>query len=429
MEDREIANTLRAMQIAEKQAEDIELKLSRLESNLDALLAQLEDTLLSSNVSGDSGMSLVTLTKSLNQSTVGIPTIDLSLALNPSSKAQLLSQLCSTLTDVGFFYLKNSGIDPLLMEKMREVTPKFFDLPLEEKRKVDMINTPRFLGYTALGAETTANEIDQREQFDFSNDVSFEFREGVDPEFRRLKGASQWPEETVLPGFKDSCAAYASALSSMSLSFLELVAEAIGLDKEYLKDTFIEEDQMHKLKLVKYAEATSDMQGVGPHKDSSGMFTFLYQLTDQTCLQVMSRDGKWLDVPSVPGTLVVNIAQGFEAITGGRCPATPHRLMSPLSGMGVRYSIPFFQGMRLSLTPDEVRSKAGQLEHRFDALRLQSPKDFGGNPESIYTDFLEGVEAGQCLGDRHLRNRILSHPDVGQKWYPELYKKYTNESK
>lgn len=26
-----------------------------------------------------------------------------------------------------------------------------------------------------------------------------------------------------------------------------------------------------------------------------------------------------------------------------------------------------------------------------------------------------------------MRNRILSHPDVGQRWYPELYEKYSQQ--
>jgi len=32
----------------------------------------------------------------------------------------------------------------------------------------------------------------------------------------------------------------------------------------------------------------------------------------------------------------------------------------------------------------------------------------------------------ECLGEAHLRNRIISHPDVGKRWYPELYSKYTS---
>lgn len=31
------------------------------------------------------------------------------------------------------------------------------------------------------------------------------------------------------------------------------------------------------------------------------------------------------------------------------------------------------------------------------------------------------------FGEAYLRNRVLSHPDVGQKWYPELYTKYSQQ--
>jgi hypothetical protein len=31
------------------------------------------------------------------------------------------------------------------------------------------------------------------------------------------------------------------------------------------------------------------------------------------------------------------------------------------------------------------------------------------------------------FGEAYLRNRIISHPDVGQKWYPKLYEKYTKQ--
>ena len=31
------------------------------------------------------------------------------------------------------------------------------------------------------------------------------------------------------------------------------------------------------------------------------------------------------------------------------------------------------------------------------------------------------------FGEAHLRNRILSHPDVGRRWYPKLYEKYSKQ--
>jgi hypothetical protein len=32
------------------------------------------------------------------------------------------------------------------------------------------------------------------------------------------------------------------------------------------------------------------------------------------------------------------------------------------------------------------------------------------------------------FGEAQLRNRIISHPDVGQKWYPDLYIKYSQQT-
>lgn len=109
----------------------------------------------------------------------------------------------------------------------------------------------------------------------------------------------------------------------MSRSFLQLVGESLGLES----DTFLGFiGSMDRLKLIKYPPSPSEDQGVGPHKDSSGMFTFLVQ-DSVGGLQVLNKDGQWIDVTPLEGGVVVNIAQGFEAIVGGVCGATTHRVI------------------------------------------------------------------------------------------------------
>jgi isopenicillin N synthase-like dioxygenase len=49
---------------------------------------------------------------------------------------------------------------------------ELFELPLEEKLKIEMANSKHFLGYARLGAEITAMKPDYREQFDVSTKVS-----------------------------------------------------------------------------------------------------------------------------------------------------------------------------------------------------------------------------------------------------------------
>lgn len=76
---------------------------------------------------------------------------------------------------------------------------------------------------------------------------------------------------------------------------------------------------------MRYPPSQSGGQGVGAHKDSLSLFTFLSQ--DQVGgLQVLNKSGEWIDATPIVGSLVVNIAQGFEAATGGLCSATTHRV-------------------------------------------------------------------------------------------------------
>lgn len=49
------------------------------------------------------------------------------------------------------------------MEEAHARMPEVFAVSQTEKEKVDMLNSPSFLGYTSLGRETTAKVTDLRE--------------------------------------------------------------------------------------------------------------------------------------------------------------------------------------------------------------------------------------------------------------------------
>jgi isopenicillin N synthase-like dioxygenase len=105
------------------------------------------------------------------------------------------------------------------------------------------------------------------------------------------------------------------------------VADCLSLPSETF-DQFI--GNMSRMKMAKYPPAKPGSQGVGPHKDSLSLFTFLSQ-DHIGGLQVLNKAGQWIDAPPIEGSFVVNIAQGFEAVTGGLCSATTHRVqVSPL---------------------------------------------------------------------------------------------------
>lgn len=357
-----------------------------------------------------------------------IPVLDLSLASSPTTKPAFLADLRSALMEVGFLYLKNVGIPDSLFASAISHGRAFFELPLDEKLKIEMKNAPSFLGYSRLSAEVTAGAIDHREQIDLSTEHVVPTAPDT-PRYYNLLGPNQWPDEAALPGFCDTFTAYMTAMGAVSMRFTALVAEAIGLPASAFERYFERsiQDQQHKLKIVKYpdvGELGADgaaRQGVGPHKDS--MYTsYLLQASGHRGLQVQNLRGDWVDCPPVDGTLVVAIGQGLEALTGGVCASTTHRVLSPAAGEGARFSIPFFQGVRLDTEFEELET-AGLGRAVPEEVREQRRRVLlegsGQRLDDVEFTFRTGGVA-KTLGEATLRNRVKSHPDVGERWYPDI---------
>jgi len=181
---------------------------------------------------------------------------------------------------------------------------------------------------------------------------------------------------------------------------------------------FFDLDQQHKLKIVKYPEAPTDSddpldrQGVGPHKDSM-LTSYLLQASPQMGLQAQNTSGEWVDVKPIDGTLVVAMGQGLEALTAGVCASTTHRVLSPKRGEGPRFSVPFFQGVSYDASFEEMDVPDDVRQLRNNAL-IQT----GGRKDDVEFTFRKGRWGH--LGEATLSNRVKSHPDVGERWYPEL---------
>ena len=222
-------------------------------------------------------------------------------------------------------------------------------------------------------------------------------------------------------------------MAVLSTSFTSLIAEALGLPPTAFDRFFDGPDQQHKLKIVKYpdlgalpagaasASATADTaQGVGPHKDSM-LTSYLLQASPHAGLQAQNLAGRWVDCPPIPGTLVVAVGQGLEALTRGACTATAHRVLSPARGSGPRFSVPFFQGVSYDATfesvdvPEEVLAEKREFRER-----TRSEEGVGsGAEEEVEFTFVKGRWSHH--GEATLWNRCKSHPDVAERWYPEIH--------
>lgn len=299
-----------------------------------------------------------------------------------------------------------------------------------------MKNAPSFLGYSRLSAEITAGQTDHREQIDLSTEHPVP---GPDaPRHHNLLAPNQWPSEAALPGFRATYTDYMRLMGGVSVRFTSLVAEAVGLPPRAFEKYVGGADVQHKLKIVRYPDAgelglgggcndddsddsnSSSRQGVGPHKDSM-LTSYLLQASGHRGLQAQNTRGGWIDCPPRPGTLVVAVGQGMEALTRGVCTSTTHRVLSPRAGEGARFSIPFFQGVAPDTTFEDLEGVGvGVLPGEVRRQREAVLRANGGRRLDDVEFTFRGGGVARTLGEATLRNRVKSHPDVGERWYPDI---------
>lgn len=178
--------------------------------------------------------------------------------------------------------------------------------------------------------------------------------------------ATPLPPEELLPGWRADMARYYLAMEQVGEALLRSLARSLGLPEAVFAEAFA--GGISTLRLLHYpvrppesfdgAKAGDirvehlgrlvDLAGAA-HVDS-GFVTLLAQ-DGVPGLQAQARDGSWIDVPPVGGTLAVNFGKLLERWTGGRIRATRHRVIAHRGRS--RHSIPFFYEPRVDaeITP------------------------------------------------------------------------------
>lgn len=282
----------------------------------DTALAQLDDSL-----------------RATRQSFDRIPVIDIAPLVDGSDPAKVAKDIRWALSNVGFMYVKNHGVAAQTVEAAFAQTKAFFDLPLEEKMKLHIGNSGVAMrGYIEIFGENTdpTKTRDLKECFDLGPETP-----GVDVPFF---GANQWPE--ALPDFRAAIYGYHEEMKQLSAILLRGIAQSLDLSPEFFEAKM--RDPISIQRLLHYPPQTGkideSVMGIGAHTDY-GNLTILAQ-DDVGGLQVMNRDGAWVEGPPIPGTFVINIGDLVQRLTNDVYLANLHRVVNT-SGRE-RYSIPFF---------------------------------------------------------------------------------------
>lgn len=261
-----------------------------------------------------------------------IPVIDISPLINGENPQLVASQIGDACEKVGFFYIKNHGVEQQLIDQMYTLTKSFFKLTFEEKNKLNIVNSGLTLrGYIPMYAENVdpANTRDFKECFDYG---------AHDDEVSPFFGPNQMP--CGLPQFETVAEDYHAAVLTLARMLIGGIALSLGLPQDYFEH--LQRKPITIQRVLRYppqiGKVSLEEIGIGAHTD----YGFLTVLSQDAVggLQVRNRAGEWVTAPPVEGTFIVNIGDLVQTLTNDRYTSTMHRVINT-SGLE-RYSIPFF---------------------------------------------------------------------------------------
>jgi isopenicillin N synthase-like dioxygenase len=220
----------------------------------------------------------------------------------------------------GFAIVADHGLDPALIARAQQATKDFFALPEAVKRRYHVQDGAGQRGYVPFGMEAAkgADKVDLKEFWH----VGRELPEGH--RYRPMMPHNLWPSET--PTFREDVYALYTALDALGQELLLSIA------------TFLDLPTPPQPEGVR-AEAHEDINTI----------TLLLG-AEEAGLQLLTREGEWLDVNPPEGALVVNIGDMLQRLTNHKLRSTTHRVVNPAPERAhlPRYSIPFF----LHFAPD-----------------------------------------------------------------------------
>lgn len=245
--------------------------------------------------------------------------------------------LREALSTYGCFQL----VDPRVsVDRARSVlgdARRFFALPPSAKAKLGIDRSRHFRGYSEL-----RNERDWREQIHFGAETP---EAGADPPYLQLAGPNLWPPD---PTWRQQMTSYLGDVVSIGEEVLSIVARSLDLPADRFHA--LTHEPYVLMKLIYYhpqPQAGRTRPGVASHVDFSWVTLTLQDETGG--LEMRRPDGKWIDVPPVPGTLLVHVGELLSFVTRDFYPATPHRVINP-SSERPRVSIPIFLNANLNAT-------------------------------------------------------------------------------
>ncbi|CAN6883712.1 unnamed protein product [Brassica oleracea] len=265
--------------------------------------------------------STITTQKPPSSSQFTIPTIDLQGGSTDSiSRRSLVEKIGDAAERWGFFQVINHGIPLNVMDRMKEGVREFHELDPEVRK-----------GF--YSRDSSSSNMLYMSNFDLYNSPAANWRDTL-----VCFTAPDPPRPEDLPAAcGEVMIEYSNEVMKVGKMLFELLSEALGLNTNHLKDM----DCANSLLLLGHYYPPCPQPdltlGLTKHSDNSFLTVLLQDHVGG--LQVL-HDQYWVDVPHVPGALVVNVGDLLQLITNGKFISVEHRVLA--NGAGPRISVACF---------------------------------------------------------------------------------------
>lgn len=284
-----------------------------------------------------------------NETIMGIPSVDLAdwMSGDATRRNKFVAELGAAYEKIGFVAVKNHLIKEETVDQLYKEVKRFFELPIDTKKKYEDPTIAGQRGYTSFGKEHAkdSNAGDLKEFWHFGQNV-----EGDDPirsEYIDNIIVSELPEfnHVGMKAYKD--------LEETGRQMLRAIALFLGLDEFYFDAKIHNGNSI--LRPIHYPPITSEPQSAvraGQHEDIN-LITLLIGASAEG-LQVLNKQNEWVDVTALPDHIVVNVGDMLQRLTNNRLKSTTHRVINPPreKWSTPRYSIPFFLHPRSEMRLD-----------------------------------------------------------------------------
>jgi isopenicillin N synthase-like dioxygenase len=266
------------------------------------------------------------------------PLLVVDYALIKAGDESEIDKLWKAAKELGFWYLKNHGVDYEVNE-MLDMGAETMGLPLDEKLKFEQGNDGMSFGYKAAGANAT-DEYGTLDTVEFINIAKDDALSWPKPVRRTYPAPTQARmESTIVPFVRKSLA--------VNTTLLNVLNDRLGLPEGALaRKHAMEEFSGSEARCIKSSprpEGISEEQrAIGAHTDF-GSLSFLHNRLGGLQVLVPGTE-KWQYIKPIPGHAVCNLGDAMALFSGGILRSNTHRVVTPPGAQAnyERWSLVFF---------------------------------------------------------------------------------------